>query len=299
MSISLVINTRNEAINLSQCIRSVGPWVDEVIVVDMESTDGTASVAAQLRAKVFRHPHVGYVEPARNFALSKATGDWILILDADEEVSRPLLDHLYAIMQSNRYDYVSIPRKNLIFNQWIQHSGWWPDYNIRFFKKGSVTWKDEIHSRPTTFGEGAKINPDPEHAIIHHHYQSVSQYVERLNRYTDHQLKILEKSDYQFYWSDLLSKPANEFFRRYFAEHGYKDGLHGLALALLQSFSELVLYLKAWERSGFISQEIPKREFSTVSTTQIKDFLWWLSKSHGKSGKLIQSYLLKTISKFL
>jgi len=134
IKISAVINTRNESENIFDCLNSL-KFCDEIVVVDMESTDNTKEIAKQFTDKVFDHPMVGYVEPARNFAISKAIGDWILVIDADERIPKTLAIKLEEIAEKNEIDYVRIPRQNLIFGQWVRHSRWWPDFNIRFFKK--------------------------------------------------------------------------------------------------------------------------------------------------------------------
>ena len=126
----------------------------------------------------------------------------------------------------------------------MKYSRWWPDYNIRLFKKGSVSWNEVIHAVPMTQGIGGELEAKEELSIVHHHYDSVEQYVERMNRYTSRHAELRVKEGYKLVWKDLIVKPANEFFSRYFFGEGYKDGLHGIALSFLQAFSELVLYLK-------------------------------------------------------
>ena len=233
MAVSVVINTLNEAENLPCALKSIHGWADEIVVVDMHSDDDTVQIAKKHGARVFTHPRTDYVEPARNFAISKATGDWILILDADEELPPALRDRLLEFTHQTEITHVRVPRKNIIFNRWIEHSRWWPDYNIRFFKPGAVTWDDAIHSIPLTRGAGFDLPAKEDLAIIHHHYQSISQYLDRHNRYTDQLIKPFIEKNYQFHWPDLITKPTHEFLSRYFAGEGYKDGLHGLALALL------------------------------------------------------------------
>lgn len=252
--ISVVVNTRNEEKNLPRALSSVKDLADEIVVVDMQSTDKTQEIAKKAGAKVYEHPFVGYVEPARNFAVGKATGDWILVLDADEEVSDTLAKKLAGLTQDSEYSYFSLPRKNIIFGKWIKHSRWWPDYNIRFFKKGAVSWSEIIHSVPETRGKGLDLAAEEEFAIVHHHYSSVGQYLARMNTYTTEHAKLLIKDGYKFSWRDLVRKPVSEFLSRYFFARGYKDGVHGLALSLLQAFSELVLYLKVWEAEKFRSE---------------------------------------------
>ena len=254
--ISVVINTINEEQNLPRALASIKSLADEIVVVDMKSDDDTQVIAKKAGAKVYEHKRTGYVEPARNFAISKATGEWILILDADEEITNELKNEIKRIVNNPKADYFRIPRKNIIFGKWIKHSRWWPDYNIRLFKKGHVSWSEIIHSVPMTTGKGMDFDDKDTFAIVHHHYETIDQYIGRMNNYTSEHAKNLVSGGYEFGWSDLISKPTNEFLSRFFQGEGYKDGLHGLVLALLQAFSELVLYLKVWQLKGFTKQKI-------------------------------------------
>jgi len=248
--ISAVVNVRNEAANIYDCLKSVS-FADEIVVVDMESSDNTKEIAKEFTDRIFDHPMVGYVEPARNFAIKKAIGDWILIVDADERVPKTLAQKLIDIASDGKYDFVRIPRRNIIFGQWIKHSRWWPDHNIRFFKKGSVEWQNEIHSIPVTYGNGETLADSEELALVHFHYKSIDEFIERTLRYSRQQAKELEGANYKFEPSDLITKPASEFLSRYFAGEGFRDGLHGLVLAFLQSFAVFLIYLRVWQDTDY------------------------------------------------
>ena len=241
--ISVVINTLNEEKNLPRAIESVKNFAGEVVICDMHSDDDTVRIAKNFGAVVYEHKRVGYVEPARNYAINKASGEWIFILDADEELKGSLVNELKIISNDPKADYYRIPRKNIIFGKWIKYSKWWPDYNIRFFRKGYVSWNEIIHSVPLTTGKGIDLEAKEENAIVHHHYESIEQYIERLNRYTSHQTKVLLKEGYKFRWQDLLEKSTQEFVGRFFQSEGYKKFGHGFAHRLLQGLSESVLYL--------------------------------------------------------
>jgi len=282
--ISAIINTWNEEENIKRCLESARRIASEIIVVDMHSKDRTAAIAKKLGAKVFFYKYLSYVEPARNFAISKATGDWILILDADEEISGDLAKILQELTPHKEINFYRLPRKNIIFGKWIKHSRWWPDYNIRFFKKGSVRWSEKIHSVPLTRGDGRDLEAKEINAITHYHYRSISQYLERLDRYTIIQAKDLIESGYKFSWQDMLKKPMGEFLSRFFVGESYKDGLHGLALALLQAFSELVKYLKVWESEKFVEHDITG--YHELFEENINDYLHWQGKSSGLIGKI-------------
>ena len=285
--ISVVINARNEEKNLPQAIASVKNLADEIIVVDMESEDSTAKVAESLGAKVFTHKKTGYVEPARNFALRQAQGPWLFVLDADEEVTDKLARKIRQILKNPKADYFRIPRKNIIFGHWMKHSRWWPDYNIRLFRKNFVSWNEVIHTVPMTQGTGSDIEAKEEYAIIHHNYDSIEAYLERMNRYSSQHAVLLIKEGYKFSWRDIIIKPSKEFLSRYFFGEGYKDGLHGLALSLLQAFSELTVYLKIWQKEKFVDQYPKFGEVVSVFSGQEKDLHYWESDSLFKeSGNL-------------
>lgn len=273
--ITAVINTLNEEKNIERAITSVR-WADEILVCDMHSDDNTGVIAKKMGAKVIFHKRTGFVEPARNFAISKASHEWILILDADEEIPASLAGKLKEIAdQDGVTTFVEIPRKNIIFGKWMKASMWWPDNHIRFFKAGAVTWSDKIHSKPKTEGQGLTLPDEDRWGIIHHHYTTVSQYIERNNRYSEIQAKELFKEGYEFNWKDLMTKPLGEFLGRYFANKGYQDGLHGLSLSLLQAFMFLLLYLHLWEMKGFKEQSLDLKDVRAVSDQGGKEIDYW------------------------
>lgn len=290
--LSVVITTFNEAANLPRVVASVKSLADEIIVVDTESTDSTVAVAKKLGCKIYHHPNTGVVEPVRNFSISKASGDWVLLLDADEEVP-PALAKLIPTLISSEIDYYRLPRKNLIFGSWIRNSHWWPDYVYRLFRKGSIVWSDVIHSIPQTRGTGSDLEATEKHALIHHHYSSISQFIARLDRYTEYQLTDYLASGAKFVPADLVSKPVMEFIRLYFARGGFKDGLHGLALALLLSVSELVFYLKVWQSQGFAGRSLTMGDLESQITTLSRQWQWWSYQAKIDSAPFWQKPFLK------
>lgn len=293
MKISVVINTRNEEKNIERCLMSV-KWADEIIVVDMESTDKTTEIAKKFGAKIFSFPNVGYVEPARNFAIEKSSGDWILIIDADEVVSHNLANKLQEIANSSEaVDYCRLPRKNLIFGGWIKCTDLWPDYLIRFFKKGSVVWKNEIHSIPEVKGRGLDLEPREEWSIIHYSHESLDKYWEKMFRYTATQADERAKRGYKFDWRDLLRQPVGQFLSWFFSRNGYRDGVHGLAWAMLQAFSELVVYLRLWEKEKFAEDAKFEKEIFPVIGQTVKDINYWKTMKDEKTPLIGRRILLK------
>ncbi|MDP2860113.1 MAG: glycosyltransferase family 2 protein [bacterium] len=284
--ISVLINTRNEGEKLEKCLGSVS-FADEIVVTDMESSDESVSIAKKHHANVFPILHEQVIERARNFGIGKTTGDWILVLDPDEEISETLREKLLEIAGNSSCDFVRIPRKNIIFGRWMTHAGWWPDYLVRFFRKEAISWRENIHSIPETRGKGIELEAREEMAIIHHHYETISQYFERMERYTKVQAEERSAFGYKFLWQDFIRKPLSEFLSRFFFYEGYRDGVHGLALCLLQAFSELVIYLRIWEKEKFSQSENSEKEVFKEITNGLKETNYWrITKS--ASGSFIK-----------
>lgn len=289
--ISVVLNTVNNEEIIGRAIKS-SAWADEVVVCDMHSEDKTAEVAKKAGARVVEHERKSYVELSRNFNISQAKNDWILILDPDEEVSDSLAKKLQKIAEEDKVSYVEIPRKNIIFGKWMKASMWWPDYNIRFFKKGAVSWGREIHRPPEVSGVGLKLEAEEDLAILHYHYESISQFIIRLDRYTTAQAESLKSEGYCFKWTDIVEKPLAEFLSRYFAHRGFEDGIHGFALGLLQAFSFLVVYLKVWEMEKFKEVDIKLAQLKSVSQKSGKEINYWF-----KYGNLSENPLKRFVQK--
>lgn len=255
MPLTAIIHTKNAATTVRAALESV-KFADEIVVVDMESTDGTPLIARDYTKHIFSHEDVGYADPARNFGLSKASQPWILVLDADEEVPVSLKELIQAIVSGTvgaelQADAYYLPRRNEIFNTLIKHSGWWPDYQLRLFKKGTVTWQDGVHRLPDATGTSVYLPASDANALLHHNYQSVTQFIDRLNRYTSIKANETKDTDPQVTESTLLTLFSGEFFSRYFAHQGYKDGAHGMALSLLQSMYQVTVQLKQWDNQHF------------------------------------------------
>ncbi len=255
--ISVVIISRPEEPKISEVLDSVNDWADEIVVVlDEKKKGGAHKTAKKFEAKIYYRDFDDY-SSQKNFAISKAKGDWILSLDADEVVSAGLAKELQKAAKNLSYNGYFLPRKNIIFGQTINHAGWYPDYQLRFFVKGYGAFSKIIHERICLQG-GVGYLKKP---LIHYNYQSVSGFIKRLNRYTDAEAQQLLDSGYQFLAQDVILRPVEEFFRRFFAQKGWQDGFHGLVLSGLMTFYTLVIYLKVWESLGFKKEPLPEKKF--------------------------------------
>ncbi|MCL4383977.1 glycosyltransferase family 2 protein [Patescibacteria group bacterium] len=277
-SISAVINTRNESENLTKCLKSLAGFADEIIVVDMHSSDDSVGVAKSFGAKVYPFRLMKVVEPARNFGISKVTGKWVILLDPDETLPKSLKEELLKITNRNDIDFVKIPRKNIIFHKWLRHSKMWPDYLIRFFKNGHVHWLNEVHSQPTTEGNGLNLLDSEKLAIRHINYSSINSFFSKALRYASARSEELIAQDYKIKTSDFLLKPIQEFNSRFFTASGFKDGLHGLIFSILQAISIELIYIKIWEKQGFQDKPLPKESFVSASQETVYEYSYWFTK---------------------
>jgi len=245
MKLSVVITTKNAAQTLERTLKSV-TFADEIVVVDMKSSDETLVIASKYTDAVFSTPDVGYVEPARNFSISKAKGSWILLVDADEVIPATLRDCIIKTTQiESPVACYFIARKNIIFGEWVEKAGWWPDHQPRLFLRGHVAWADKIHSKPVITGEVQYLPAQEELAITHYNYQSISQYVRRMNRYTT--IAAREFVENQSPTRGPIDVFRRELLQRLFPLQGIDGGYRGVLLSFLQGFSEVVQTAKSWE----------------------------------------------------
>lgn len=245
--ISVVIVTYNEEGNLEDCLDSVIGNCEEIVVVDLGSNDDTLKIAKQFQAKIFVHKRVDYVEKVRDFTVSKASRDWILVLDPDERMSPNLWKVLKDVAGAEKFVAVNIPRKNIFFGRFISHTNWWPDRHVRFFKKGKVKWEDKIHLYPKVDGEVYNLPAKKDLAIIHFGYQSVEQFIDRQSRYGAIKAQNLYDLGVRFSWMSFFWNPTREFLVRYIRHLGFLDGFYGFALTFLMMVYQLEVMIKIWE----------------------------------------------------
>ena len=249
--ISCVINTYNEERNIEYALKSVYKWVDEIILVDMHSTDKTVQIAKKYKAKIYYYKNLGFADPARQFAISKATKEWILILDADEIIPITLSKIIIKLSKETKYDVITIPIKNYLLGDIIFYSGWDPklDYHERFFKKGSLKTTKFIHNF-ISINENSKIYKIPynkDTCIEHFNYINTEHFIEKLNRYTNIEAKQkFDKNEKSSILKALIFATL-EFGNRYIRRKGYKDGWRGFYLSLVMSFYRIITFAKLKE----------------------------------------------------
>ena len=233
MKLTIVIPTLNEEKDIYKTLSSIKDLADEILVIDSGSTDKTIDIAKQYGARVENHPFVSFSE-TRNFGDQEAKGEWVLSIEADVFISPKLAIEIRAALDSEQYSAYFIPRLNLIWGKPIRHTDWGPkdDTHIWLYKKGSGVWKSLVHEEFHTNKPVGKIK----NFLVHNNYENISEFIEKLNRYSN--LADKQKNKYPWWWF------ARDFFKRYFYKLGFLDGYHGLFLSYLQAVYYITLSVK-------------------------------------------------------
>jgi glycosyltransferase involved in cell wall biosynthesis len=246
--ISVVINTYNAELYLQQVLDSVKDF-DEVLICDMESTDGTLDIARQngCRIVTFERKKYNIVEPAREFAIHEAKYDWVLVVDADEIVSPELKAYLYDLIEKeNCPDGLFIPRKNYFMGRFMRCH--YPDHILRFFRKEKTHWPAIIHCVPEVDGRVEKIPANRrELAFEHLANDTVENIVNKTNQYTFNELDRKKRKKYglmAFFW-----RPFYRFFKIYILKGAICDGIPGFIKAMLEGYYQFVFLAKKYEQS--------------------------------------------------
>ncbi len=249
--ISAIIVVKDNPPHLFKTIQSIDSLVKQIVIADIGINPLTLSkLKENKKLKVVRiKKDVQYVELIREELKQHASCEYILYIDPDEVFPESLIQHLSSSYY--KYAYIKIPRRNIIFGKWIEHGRWWPDYQVRLFKKTMVTWPKLLHTQPQVSGNGYTIEPKKEYAIIHHNYESVDEFIEKATRYAKSEANEISS----FSLGEALKKALSEFTSRYFSDEGYKDGMHGFVLSFLQMFYYFLVYVYYWEKTRFVQTD--------------------------------------------
>ncbi|WP_158751807.1 glycosyltransferase family 2 protein [Acidobacterium sp. S8] len=247
-TLSVAIITKNEEANLPRTLESVR-WANEVVVVDSGSTDGTVEIAWSFGAKIVLEEWRGFGKQ-KNLAIEYCSSEWVLSLDADEEVSATLARDVMQLLDTQpASDAYFIPRRNFFLGRWIRYGGFYPDRKLRLFKKGAARFQERVvHETLQCSGKTGELQGD----LVHHAYPTLESYIDHMNRYSTlgaEQAIANGKSGRSwpaFVWNVLLN-PVATFFYNYVARLGFMDGREGLLLHAYHSAYVSWKYAKAWE----------------------------------------------------
>ena len=244
--ISVNIIARNEEKKIADCLISAKLLADEIILVDMESTDETVKISRKYVDEIYSYPQVGYVEPARKFGIKKCRGDWIFVLDADERITPKLSLEIKEKIKNtdSGIGAFAVPRANYNFGVWLKHAGWWPDYQVRLIHKSNfIDWPRKIHSFPKIKGKILNLEEPLNHFAI----DSIEQMMERTIRYSQKEVELLKRAGVKSNLLVMIRKMLGEFYRRGIKMGGFLDGVPGAIQVIYQTYSVFITYARLWE----------------------------------------------------
>lgn len=246
MQVSATIITLNEEENLRRACQSLQGVADEIVVVDAFSQDRTCEIAREFTPRVLSHAFENY-SSQKNFAAAQAVHDWILSLDADECLSEGLRESLLELKKTGfpaDVAGVRFSRRANYIGGWIKHSGWYPDFKVRLYDRTRARWAGEyVHESLVVGGQVESISGD----LLHYTVKSISDHVNRLNRYTSLAAQQCAANGKRFSWLECLVVPSFTFFKTYFIQRGMLDGWRGLCIAALASWYVFLKQVKLWE----------------------------------------------------
>jgi glycosyltransferase involved in cell wall biosynthesis len=260
--LSAIIIAKNEAANIAECLDSVA-FCDERIVVDGDSVDGTAEIARQHGARVATHEWLGFGKQ-KNFALSLAQGDWILSIDADERVSPALASEIQTAIAAGAFAGYELPRLSSFCGREMRHSGWYPDYVLRLFRRGRARFSDNlVHERVVCDGPVGRI----EQPLRHFPVGRLEDAMSRMDRYSTAGAEMLIAAGQRVSFASGLGHGLWTFLRGYFLRLGLLDGPEGFLLAVSNAEGTYYRYMKAWLARRAATATISADLVSVVVTT--------------------------------
>lgn len=241
--ISAVVRTFNEEKNLRDCLQSV-IWADEIIVVDAESSDSTVSIAREFTDKVIVRPWAGHIATSQ-FTTDQASNLWVFHIDADERVSPELRDEILSLdLENSIHDAFDMPRLHFFMQRWIHHSGWYPDRNIRLYRRDRCYWGGYApHDKIQVPGTLGKLKGD----LYHYIYYDMAHFVATKNSYSTLTAIDHNKSGRRATILHFTLRPLYTFLHRYIARLGFMDALPGFVISVMEAHCVFLKYIKLYE----------------------------------------------------
>jgi glycosyltransferase involved in cell wall biosynthesis len=253
-SLSVAMVACNEEVNIARTLESVIELADEINLIDSGSSDATLAIARLFgpKVRIFEEPWKGFARQ-KNSAIDKATGEWVLLLDADEAVTPELAAEIGSLLAGEpEYKAYWMPRLNLIFGRWIRHGGFYPDRKLRLFRKGAARLPEdvEVHETPASAEAAGTLR----HDLLHYQYPTLALYIEHMDRYSTASVPGLLRAgrtsrSLAAFVVNVVVNPAATFVKNYIFRLGFLDGREGLLLHLYHSVYVSWKYAKAWEKS--------------------------------------------------
>ncbi len=262
-NITVLIQTYNQERNIEECIKSAQLLTRDIVVIDLQSTDKTSSILRRNKVKTFKFQNFDYVEPVRNYGISKTTGKWVFVLDSDERITESLSKEIKKAIHNNKYTHYKIPRINYFARYKIlKHGGWNPDYIIRLFnKKYFKDWPKEIHSTPIIKGNCGYLH----NHIVHYRREKIEEAVCSTIIFEDVESELLYKAKKKVNTLIFFKKFFGELYRRLIKKLGFLDGEVGIIESIYQAFSKTITYLFLYEKNTKPARSSSSRAIQSLS----------------------------------
>lgn len=252
--LSVVILTKNEEQNIERCLRSVA-FADEIILIDDESTDKTMEIAKKYKVQIFKHKLEDNFSAQRNFGLKKAKGEWILYVDADEEVAPFLFEEIInAVKKDDKCVCYFINRRDYWLGREIKHG----DVSsirggglIRLVKKNSGQWTGKVHETYESNGDSGKLLS----YMNHYPHSTIKDFIDDINHYSTLRAKELREQGKKTNIFEIISLPLGKFILNFFLKRGFLDGSEGFAYAFLMSFHSFLVRAKLFQYTKYPTEK--------------------------------------------
>jgi glycosyltransferase involved in cell wall biosynthesis len=242
--ISAYVITKNESAKLRDCLKSLS-WADEIVVVDDFSTDATPDISRELGVSFYQHKFSSFRDQ-KNHAMSLASNDWVLELDADERVSDEMRSAIQLLKAEDfeKYDCFEFKRKTRFWGKWIKHSSFYPDYKARFYCRTRGAWNNaNVHERFIPTGLTKKLAGD----ILHEQDLDLHTYLQRVARYANMSAEDYYANGRRAKWHHVSVRPASAFFQRYVIRLGFLDGVQGFVISVMGAIGTFLKYMRLYE----------------------------------------------------
>jgi glycosyltransferase involved in cell wall biosynthesis len=244
-AITAVIITKNEERNIQRCLDSLKPVVEEIIVVDSNSTDHTVALCRQAGAKVIVQSWLGY-GPQKNLGNNAASHDYILSIDADEALDEQLIKSILEEKSRGFQGIYQVSRFNYYYGKFIRHGADYPDKKIRLFNRTNTRW-DEKDVHETLLIDPAQKTTLLKGHLLHYTYYRVEEHILKINYYTNLAAQDYFKRGKKASIFKIIFSPLNTFIQSYLLKRGFLNGLHGFILAIMHAYAAFARYVKLWE----------------------------------------------------
>ena len=241
MKLSAILITHNEEKNIRECLEGL-LLCDEIVVTDSGSSDRTVEIARSMKAKVFHHAFSNF-SAQKNFAIEQSSGDWVLLVDADERVDPLLREEIKDAIRKAQVPAFYLRRKNILFGRWMRFGGNQNDLQLRLVRKELARFEGAVHERVHWDGPTQVLK----NQLLHCSTASVSDYFKKLIQYTGIEAGMLHSHQAASDGSGMKLRPLAVFFDRFFLKRGFLDGWEGFLFCLLSGYYEFVKRARCWE----------------------------------------------------